>query len=90
MYLQINLEELSLVELRAIAKEKGIKNIQKFRKHELMDLVKDAGDATDETASVEETEVIEVQKPVVSPAENADDGKGTEAAPKAAESPAIV
>jgi transcription termination factor Rho len=90
MYLQINLEELSLVELRAIAKEKGIKNIQKFRKHELMDLVKGAGDAADEAASVEEAAITAEEKPSVLPADNADGGKETDAAPKVAEPSAIV
>ncbi len=88
--MQINLEELSLVELRAIAKEKGIKNIQKFRKHELMDLVKGAGDAADEAASVEEAAITAEEKPSVLPADNADGGKETDAAPKVAEPSAIV
>ena len=61
--MQINLEELSLVELRAIAKEKGIKNIQKFRKHELMDILKDSGDVADELAApVEDSASVEEQK----------------------------
>jgi len=90
--LQINLEELSLVELRAIAKEKGIKNIQKFRKHELMDIVKGSGDIADQTVastvegtSVVEASITEVQKPEVIAADSSDDVKEIEAAPKAAE-----
>ena len=89
MYLQINLEELSLVELRAIAKEKGIKNIQKFRKHELMDLVKEAGDAADasaeEVSSIAEQKTAEVEVINAAVEKKADDTTKAEEAPAATE-----
>ncbi len=89
MYLQINLEELSLVELRAIAKEKGIKNIQKFRKHELMDLVKEAGDAADasaeEVSSIAEQKTAEVEVINAAVEMKADDTTKAEEAPAAIE-----
>ena len=88
MYLQINLEELSLVELRVIAKEKGIKNIQKFRKHELMDLVKEAGDAAD--ASAEEVSSIAEQKTAEVEVINAAVEKKADDTTKAEEAPAAI
>ncbi|MBW8384098.1 MAG: Rho termination factor N-terminal domain-containing protein, partial [Youngiibacter sp.] len=87
--MQINLEELSLVELRAIAKEKGIKNIQKFRKHELMDLVKEAGDAADasaeEVSSIAEQKTAEVEVINAAVEMKADDTIKAEEAPAAIE-----
>jgi transcription termination factor Rho len=90
MYLQINLEELSLVELRAIAKEKGIKNIQKFRKHELMDVLKDSGDVADEAAPIEASPSVEEKK--MSAVNGTKASEETEAVDKAKaeEAPAII
>ena len=40
----MNIEEYTLVELRQLAKEKGIKNVSKLKKEELIGLLKNIKD----------------------------------------------
>ena len=56
----MDLEDYTLVELRQLAKEKGIKNVSKLKKEELITLLKDGDNLSDEESySIEEIEEVE-------------------------------
>ena len=61
----MNIEEMTLVRLKEIAKENGLKNISKYKKAELIQLIKDLGESSTE---IEEKELEEpAQQEVAQP-----------------------
>ena len=56
----MELEELSLIELREKAKDEGIKNTTKFKKEELISILKEKLGQDKPNASTENTEFKEV------------------------------
>jgi len=57
MGVYMNYEEMSLVELKQLAKEKGIKNISKLKKEEIIIELQDIGNETNKVETVEKATV---------------------------------
>ena len=53
----MNLEEYTLVELRQLAKEKGVKNVSKLKKDELIELLSDKSFQTIENKTAKEDKI---------------------------------